>query len=108
SSAIALHDFTSAGTPRGGIATAAPELTRKPIIARARIFAMMRLSSSSKLAVSQGKASAALQLRPIEKLRYFGCCVKLPSNDPYGGSPRLLGSEPVPSNDRVSQRREIG
>ena len=63
---------------------------------------MMRLSSSNKLAVSQGKASAALQPRPIEKLRYFGCCVKLPSNDPYGSSLGLFRSESVPSHNRVS------
>src|SRR6516162_2485857 len=47
SSVIALHDFTSEGTSSGGIAIDAVELkvTRKPNIARARIVAIMRLSS---------------------------------------------------------------
>jgi hypothetical protein len=45
---------------------------------------------------------------PIEKFRYLGCCVKLSSNDPYRSCSRLFGSKPMPSHDRVLQRREIG
>jgi hypothetical protein len=53
-------------------------------------------------AASAGKsASGLLQPRPIEKLRYFSRDVKLPSNDPYRRSLRLLGPEPVPSHNRV-------
>ena len=62
---------------------------------------MMRLSSSNKLTVSQGKASAPLRPRPIEKLGYVSRRVKLSSNDSYGGSLRLLRPESVPSHDGV-------
>jgi hypothetical protein len=83
-----------------------PRATRTPIIAKARIFAMMRPSSSNKLTTSQGRASAPS--RAIEKLRYVSRRVKLSSNDSYRSSLGLLRAESVPSHNRLFQRREIG
>ena len=61
------------------------------MINKARIFAMMRLSSANKLTVSQENASAPLRPRSFKKLRYFSGWVKLPSNDSYGSSLSLFG-----------------
>jgi hypothetical protein len=45
--------------------------------------------------------SVPFRLRPVEKIWYFGGCVKLPANDPDGRSLSLLRAESVPSLDRV-------